>query len=80
VVRYAVRAREYPPGAQAPSGGIYEQCNVFGSTTGVRMALASGQNLPAAPRGFTWRVVEPPPGAGANYGEIGLAARSAETD
>jgi hypothetical protein len=80
VVRYTVWAREYPPGAQAPSGGIYEQCNVFGSTTGVRVALASAQNLPAAPRGFTGRVVEPPPEAGASHREIGLAARSAETD
>jgi hypothetical protein len=80
VVKYSVRAREYPPGAQAPSGGIYEQCNVLGSSTGVRITLAPGQNLPAAPRGFTWRVVEPPPEAGASHREIGLAARSAETD
>ena len=80
MVKYSVWAREYSPGAQAPSGGIYEQCNVLGSTTGDRITLAPGENLPAAPRGFTWRVVEPPPGAGASYGEIGLAARSAEKD
>lgn len=80
MTKYAVWAREYSPGALAPAGGIYEQCNVLGSTTGVRVTLASGQKLPAAPRGFTWRVVEPLPDAGASHGEIGRAARSAETE
>jgi hypothetical protein len=79
VTKYAVLAREYSPGAPAPAG-IYEQCNVLGSTTGARVTLATGQKLPAAPRGFTWRVVESPPDAGASHGEIGRAARSAETE
>jgi hypothetical protein len=80
VAKYAVWAREYHPGTPAPAGGIYEQCNVLGSTTGITIALASGQTLPAAQRGFTWRVVEPPPEPGAGSGEIGRAARSAETE
>ena len=49
--------REYPPGMRAPSAGIYEQRNVLGSPTGVRVTVAEGEELPAAPRGFTWRVV-----------------------
>ena len=51
-------AREYPPGTAAPSGGIYEQRSVLGTPTGVRITVGRGQELPAAPRGFTWRVVE----------------------
>jgi hypothetical protein len=80
VVRYAVWAREYSPGAQAPTDGVYEQCNVLGSATGTRITLASGQKLPAAPRGFTWRMSGPPSEAGVSHGGIGRAARSAETD
>jgi hypothetical protein len=34
---------------------------VLGSPTGVRVTVARGQFLPAAPRGFTWRLVEAPP-------------------
>jgi hypothetical protein len=54
-------AREYSPQALAPVAGTYEQCSVLGSPTGVRVNLARGERLPAAPRGFTWRVVESPP-------------------
>jgi len=79
VAKHSMWAREYPPGAPAPDG-IYEQCSVLGSVTGVRIALAGGQNLPAAPRGFTWRAVEPPLQTGASQGEISRVARSAETD
>jgi hypothetical protein len=60
VAKDPVWAREYPPGTLAPSGGTYEQCNVLGTPTGVRITLARAQELPAAPRGFTWRVVELP--------------------
>jgi hypothetical protein len=80
VAKYAVWAREYRPGTPAPSDGVYEQCNVLGSTTGTRITLTGGQKLPAAPRGFTWRMLGPPPEAGAIHWEIGRAARSAETD
>jgi hypothetical protein len=50
--------REYPPRMVAPSAGIYEQHNVLGASTGVRITVARGEILPAAPRGFTWRMVE----------------------
>ena len=58
MVTYAECAREYVPGTRAPAGGVYQQCNVFGSATGVRVTLARGQTLPTAPRGFTWREIE----------------------
>jgi hypothetical protein len=50
--------REYPPGMRAPSAGVYEQRSVLGSPTGVRVIVAEGEELPAAPRGFTWRRVD----------------------
>jgi hypothetical protein len=80
VLKYAGWASEYPPGTPAPAEGIYEQCNVLGSTTGVRITLACGQTMPASPRGFTWRVVEPPHRTGAGQDAIGRAARSAESE
>ena len=54
-------ADEYPPGTAAPTGGMYDQCGVLGTPTGVRITVERGQELPAAPRGFTWRAVELPP-------------------
>jgi hypothetical protein len=48
---------EYPPRMRAPSAGVYEQRSVLGSPTGVRVTVAEGEELPAAPRGFTWRKV-----------------------
>ena len=54
-----VCVREYAPGTPAPKPGIYEQRNVLGSVTGVRVSVVyRGQTLPPAPRGFTWSVVE----------------------
>jgi hypothetical protein len=50
--------REYPPGTRAPAAGLYEQRNVLGSPTGERIAVAQGDTLPAAPRGFTWLMVQ----------------------
>lgn len=49
--------REYLPGTQAPMAGIYELRSVLGSPTGVRIAVARGETLPKAPRGFTWTIV-----------------------
>ena len=43
---------------RAPSAGTYEQRNVLGTPTGVRITVSQGEVLPAAPRGFTWRRVE----------------------
>jgi hypothetical protein len=51
-------SREYPSGVRAPTTGTYEQRNVLGTLTGVRVTVAQGDVLPAAPRGFTWRVVD----------------------
>jgi hypothetical protein len=53
-----VSVHEYPPGARAPSAGTYEQRNVLGTPTGVRITVAQDEVLPAAPRGFTWRKVD----------------------
>ena len=60
MAKYAAWSHEYCPGAQAPAAGVYELRNVLGSLTGTRVTLECGQNLPAAPRGFTWRVCEAP--------------------
>lgn len=53
--------REYAPGAIAPVSGRYDQRNVLGSMTGVRITVVKGQTLPPAPRGFTWSVVDASP-------------------
>jgi hypothetical protein len=53
-----VLTREYAPGEAAPAAGTYEQRNVLGSATGVRVTVAKGKTLPAAPRGFTWSAVD----------------------
>jgi hypothetical protein len=45
---------EHQPGSPAPSAGSYEQLNIFGRAIGVRVSLAAGELLPAAPRGHTW--------------------------
>jgi hypothetical protein len=44
----------------------------------VRIALEGGQKMPASPRGFTWRAVEPSRRTGAGQDAIGRAARTAE--
>jgi hypothetical protein len=51
-------AGEYPPGMRAPSAGTYEQRNVLGTPTGVRVTVAQGDLLPAALRGFSWRKMD----------------------
>jgi hypothetical protein len=55
--------QEYPPGTHAPAGGTYEQRNVLGTPTGVRVSLTEGERLPAAPRGFTWSQMQAIPGS-----------------
>ncbi len=50
---------EYAPGTPAPASGTYEQRNVLGSPTGLRVTMSEGEELPVAPRGFTWARVEP---------------------
>ncbi len=43
------------PGDRAPTSGSYQELNVFGSPTGRVALVAKGNELPIAPRGFTWR-------------------------
>jgi hypothetical protein len=50
---------EHRPGEPASRSGQYEELNVFGSRTGRMAHVEEGKELPGAPRGFTWRHVEP---------------------
>ncbi len=49
---------EYPPGTRVTLAGVYEQRNVMGTPTGLRITVERDEPLPAAPRGFTWSMVE----------------------
>jgi hypothetical protein len=62
-VNERLTAGEHAPGMPAPVAGIYEQRNVLGSATGLRVSMAQGETLPAAPRGFTWALVQTHAGA-----------------
>jgi hypothetical protein len=46
-----------PPGQPAPISATYEQMNLFGSPTGIRVSVACGHPLPGAPIGHEWAVV-----------------------
>jgi hypothetical protein len=50
-------ADEHAPGEAAPAAGIYEQLNIFGRPTGIRVTLAP---TPAAgsPLGHNWTLIE----------------------
>jgi hypothetical protein len=48
----------HPPGHTAPVTATYEQTNVFGSATGVRVRVPRGHPLPRAPQGHGWVVHE----------------------
>jgi hypothetical protein len=50
------RPSVHVPGQPAPASGTYEQINVFGSPTGVRVTVAQGQPLPMAPVGYSWAI------------------------
>jgi hypothetical protein len=52
------RPSVYIPGQSAPASGTYEQINVFGSPTGVRVTVAEGQPLPTAPVGHNWAIAD----------------------
>lgn len=45
------------PGSPAPSAGIYELRNVFGTRAGEVAQVRRAELLPRAPRGFTWQLV-----------------------
>ena len=46
---------DYLPGSEAPEDGVYEQLNIFGTSTGITERVAKGGRLPLAPRGYKWR-------------------------
>ena len=46
---------EQQPGDRAPETAYYEELNVFGTPTGKVHHSQEGDQLPGAPRGFTWR-------------------------
>ena len=52
------RRPEHPPGSPAPLSGRYEQLNVFGTSTGIRVNVRAGETLPVTPRGHCWVLVE----------------------
>jgi hypothetical protein len=49
---------EHSPGDPAPSAGGYERINIFGHPNGIRVDIAQGHPLPAAPIGHFWRQVD----------------------
>jgi hypothetical protein len=49
---------EHAPGEAAPAAGVYEQLNIFGRPTGIRITVAHKHSLPGAPHGHTWAVIE----------------------
>lgn len=49
---------EHAPGETAPAAGTYEQLNIFGRPTGIRVNVAHGHPLPPAPRGHSWMLFE----------------------
>jgi hypothetical protein len=51
------RRPEHAPGEAAPETGTYEQLNVFGRSTGIRVPLTRGHPLPNAPVGHIWRLI-----------------------
>jgi hypothetical protein len=49
---------EHAPGEPAPVAGTYEQLNMFGRPTGIRVNMTHGHPLPPAPLGHNWTLVE----------------------
>jgi hypothetical protein len=48
---------EVEPSNPAPVSGVYEETNVLGGQTGVRVTVGKGDQLPPSPRGFRWRLI-----------------------
>jgi hypothetical protein len=44
------------PGHPAPKAGVYRLLNVFGGAEKTRVEVRLGERLPAAPRGYSWRL------------------------
>jgi hypothetical protein len=51
------RQLEHAPGEVAPEAGTYEQLNVFGRPTGIRVILIRAHPFPKAPHGHSWTLV-----------------------
>jgi hypothetical protein len=49
---------EHAPGEAAPVAGTYEQLNIFGRPTGIRVNVRHGHPLPSAPLGHNWTLAE----------------------
>ena len=48
---------EYAPNDNAPASGRYELLNIFGTPTDEGVSVSEGEPLPAAPLGYSWRLV-----------------------
>jgi hypothetical protein len=49
---------EHFPGDAVPVACVYEQLNIFGRATGIRVAEEHKHSLPSAPHGHTWALIE----------------------
>jgi hypothetical protein len=49
---------DHAPGDAAPAAGIYEQLNIFGRPTGIRVNVEHGHPLPSAPVGHNWTLAD----------------------
>jgi hypothetical protein len=57
-LRAPERTRVRRPGAPALYEGLYQELNSFGTPTGRTVRAPQGQQLPAAPHGFTWQLAD----------------------
>jgi len=48
-----------PPGTSTPKSGIYERQGPRGGMTGQQADSTKGNPLPPAPKGQTWKLVDP---------------------
>ena len=48
---------EYAPNDNAPASGRYELLNISGTPTHEAISASEGERLPAAPLGYSWRLV-----------------------
>jgi hypothetical protein len=52
-----LRRSEYAPTDNAPASGRYELMNIFGTPTHEAVSASAGERLPAAPLGYSWRLI-----------------------
>jgi hypothetical protein len=51
------RQSDRDPADAAPVSGRYELLNIFGTATGEALSAGEGERLPAAPLGYSWRLI-----------------------